>query len=176
MSADILIGNGVSLAAAGFMAASCLVKSKRDVFLCQFSECLLLAAASVFFGSLAGTAVLALSALRNLLVAAGKYPKALMYLFLFLTLLLGVLVNTKGFIGLLPVAATVEYTVCCYYLKGLKATRYSIFVNVAIWVVYSFLIFDLATALTDSAVLVVDAAAIVKLHRSDRAKKNAAAA
>lgn len=152
------------------MAASCLVKNHRSIFICQFLECLLLSVASVFFGSLAGTAVLALSALRNLLVATKKYTKPVMCLFLLLTALAGVVVNTKGFVGLLPVIATVEYTVCCYYIKGLKATRYSIFINVAIWVVYSFLILDFSTALTDSAVLFIDAAAIVKLHRLEKAQ------
>ncbi|MDO5601847.1 MAG: YgjV family protein [Oscillospiraceae bacterium] len=166
-----MIGNAISLAAAGFMASSCLVKNSRAIFICQFLECVLLAVSSVFFGSLAGTAVLAVSALRNLLVAAGRYPKKLMYLFVLATAVLGIWVNTKGLIGLLPVAATVEYTVCCYYIKGLKATRYSIFINVAIWVIYSFCIFDFSTALTDSAVLLVDAAAIVKLYRREKREK-----
>ena len=50
----LIIGNGISFVAAIFMVASCVVKRKRTIFLCQFLECALLAVASVFFGALAG--------------------------------------------------------------------------------------------------------------------------
>lgn len=165
----IIIGNIISLVAALFLAASCLVKNKRGIFLCQFMECVLLAISSVFFGSLAGTTTLLLSAVRNLIVARERYTKQMMYIFLVLTIVAGILANSRGLLGLMPVIATVEYTICCYYITGIKAIRCSIFVNMAIWIVYSFLILDFSTAISDSIILIVDLAAIVKMHRSEKA-------
>lgn len=165
----IVIGNCISFFAALFMIASCIAKKKQAVFFCQFLECMLLAVASVFFSSFAGVTTLLLSAARNWIVAKDRYTRPLMYLFLVLTLVLGVLTNTRGLVGLLPVLATAEYTVCCHHIVGERATKCSIFVNILIWVVYAFLICDFSTAIGNSVVLVVDAAAIVRLTRIERA-------
>lgn len=164
----IIIGNIISLCAAGFMVASCLVSDKRRVFLFQFLECSILAVASVFFGSLAGATTLILGALRNLVVARDKFTKPVMWFFLILVTVAGLWTNTKGLVGLLPVIATVEYTFCCYYVTGDRETKYSIFVNVLLWVIYSFLILDFSTAISDSIVLLVDTAAIFRLRRKER--------
>ena len=165
----IVIGNMISFVAALFMMASCVMKSRRATFLCQFAECSLLAVASVFFGSFSGVTTLALSAVRNLVVAKDRYTKPVMYTFLTLTIVMGVLANTRGGIGLLPVIATVQYTICCHYVTGEKATKYSIFANIFVWVLYSFLICDFSTAISDSIVLLVDAAAIIRLRFRERA-------
>ncbi len=79
----------------------------------------------------------------------------MMTVFLILTIVAGVLANTRGLVGLLPVFATVEYTICCHYIVGEKATKCSIFVNVLLWVIYSFLICDLSTAVSDTIVLLL---------------------
>ena len=64
--------------------------------------------------------------IRNLLVANDRYTKPMMTVFLILTIVAGVLANTRGLVGLLPVFATVEYTICCHYIVGEKATKCSI--------------------------------------------------
>ena len=109
-----------------------------------------------------------LSAVRNLVVAKDRYTKPVMVAFVILTIVAGLLANTRGLVGLLPVLATVEYTICCHYIEGEMATKCSIFVNVLLWIVYSFLICDFSTAISDSIVLVVDTVAIVRLWRSER--------
>lgn len=50
---SIITGNIISLAAAAFLAASCVMKSRNGIFAMQFMNCALLAAASYFFGSYA---------------------------------------------------------------------------------------------------------------------------
>ena len=126
----MIIGNILSFFAALFMVASCVVKRKQAVFFCQFLECALLAVASVFFGSLAGMTTLVLSAVRNLVVAKGRYTKPVMVAFVILTIVAGLLANTRGLVGLLPVLATVEYTICGEANvrdAGAKALRTNIF-------------------------------------------------
>lgn len=157
---NLLVGNGISLVAALFLAASCCVKERRRVFLLQTANCLLLAAASWFFGSYAGITTLLVSAARNYVVAKGKYTKPVMAGFLALTVILGIWVNNRGWIGLLPVAATVQYTLCCHFFTSVKGTRGSIWVNELLWVFYSCLILNFATAFSDLAVLLVDSVSL----------------
>ena len=62
----------------------------------------------------------------------------------------------------MPVAATVEYTTCCYFIRDVRKTRVSILINEIIWVTYSLLVSDFSTAISDSAVIVVDIMSILK--------------
>ena len=153
------------------MAASCLAKDNRRVFFYQFMECAILAVSSVVFGSLSGAFTLALCAIRNLIVSRGKLTRPLMILFLLAAVAGGLLVNTRGAVGVLPVIATAQYTVCSYCIRSVKGTKYSIFVNVLFWVVYSFLILDFSTAISDSVILCIDGAAIVRMHRAEQQTK-----
>ncbi|MDY3280826.1 YgjV family protein [Dysosmobacter sp.] len=166
----IILGNLISLAAACFMAASCLAKDNRRVFFCQFMECAILAVSSVVFGSLSGALTMALSAARNLITSRGKLTRSLTVFFFLAAVVGGLLINTRGAVGLLPVIATAEYTICSYRVRSVLGTKYSIFVNVLFWVVYSFLILDFSTAISDSVILVIDGTAILRAHRERRAE------
>ncbi len=157
---NIVIGNIISFIAAIFMAISCTVKNRKTIFYLQALNCLVLAVASLFFGSYAGITTLLISTVRNIIVAHDKYTKPVMYIFLILTVLLGVFANNRGFTGLLPVIATVQYTLCLNLFKGLFLTRISIFVNTALWVTYSFIIRDFSTACMDSISLITVTVAI----------------
>ncbi len=165
---NLIIGNIISLVAALFMAASCCVNDHRKVFTYQAVECALICVASVFFGSWAGVTTMALSATRNYLVSRDKFSHNLMLLFLVLVVALGLLANNRGLMGLIPIVATVEYTICCHYVKGIKAVKCSIFVNTLMWVVYSFMIMDFSTGLTDLTVLVIDVVSILRLHVAEK--------
>ena len=79
---NVILGNLISLVAAGFMAASCLAKDNRRVFFFQFMECAILAVSSVVFGSLSAALTMALSAARNLIVSQGKLTRPLTLFFL----------------------------------------------------------------------------------------------
>ena len=159
----LIIGNILSFAAAIFMAASSLVKKRSVIFTLQFFECFILAVASFFFNSYSGIATLFLCAVRNLLTAKNHFNKKMMWIFLILTAIFGLITNNRGFTGLLPVIATLQYTICSHVFRGLLETRISIFANTAIWVVYSFIIKDFSTGITDSIVLIISAYALIKL-------------
>ena len=169
---NILLGNLISLAAACFMAASCISGDNRRVFFYQFMECAILAVSSVVFGSLSGALTMALSAARNLITSLGKLTRSLTLFFFLASTVGGLLINTRGIVGLLPVIATAEYTICSYCIRSVRGTKYSIFVNVLFWVVYSFLILDFSTAISDSVILCIDGAAIFRMHRAERRTRN----
>ena len=160
---NIIIGNAISFLSAVCMALSCCSKDVKKVFGYQFLECVLLALASCFFGTYAAVVTLILCALRNIIIAAGKFTKPVMIIFTVAVAVCGFFVNNKGALGLLPVLATVEYTICCYYVKSLKGTKVSILVNLLMWIIYSFIIFDFSTAVSDSIIAAVDITVVLKM-------------
>ena len=159
---NILIGNIISFAAAIFLAVSCVVKSRKQIFILQFMNCAVLAVASYFFGSYAAITTLALCCIRNIFIMKDKFSVLIMTVILILVIACGVLTNNRGLIGLLPVIATVEYTICCHNITDVGKTRISILVNEAIWIIYSFLVLDFSTAITDIIVVTVDIVSIAK--------------
>jgi len=162
---NILIGNLISLVAACFLAASCISRNNRRVFAYQCMESLTVAVSSLFFASYAASVSMLLSALRNWLVSREKYTRPVMLFFLIIGVILGIAINVRGWLGLVPVIATAQYTLCCFYVKGVLTTKYSIAVNLLMWVVYSFLILDFSTAISNAIVLVLDIGVIVKMHK-----------
>ena len=162
---NILIGNLISLVAACFLAASCISRNNRRVFAFQCMESLTVAVSSLFFASYAASVSMLLSALRNWLVSREKYTRPVMLFFLIVGVILGVAINVRGWLGLVPVIATAQYTLCCFYVKGVLTTKYSIAVNLLMWVVYSFLILDFSTAISNAIVLILDIGVIVKMHK-----------
>jgi hypothetical protein len=165
----LIIGNILSFIAALFTLASCLTKKRDNVFYFQFMECSVLAVASYFFGAYAGITTLVISAVRNLTVAREKYNFAGMVIFTILVIISGAAANNRGFVGLLPVIATVQYTVCSYLIEGIKGTKYSIAVNVFMWIVYSFAILDISTGVSGVINLICVILSIIKMNYDKKA-------
>ena len=107
----ILLGNLISFLASLMLTAGCLMKDPKKVYAMQVAENLTLVVSSVCFGSWSGITTLLISTVRNVLLVKGHFDKKRMYLFSVLVTVCGLAVNNKGWIGLLPVLATVILTV-----------------------------------------------------------------
>ena len=165
---NIIIGNIISFIAALFMILSCMVNNRSRVFMFQFINALLLAVASIFFVSYAGVASLILSAIRNLIVSKDRFTKNIMIIFMILSFVIGIIVNNRGLIGFLPILATLQYTFCSYYIKDVQGTRYSIWINLFMWVIYSFSILDFSTGISDFTTLVINTVSIFKYKKENK--------
>ena len=96
------------------------------------------------------------------------FTKRTAYLLTLVVIVSGVMTNNMGFIGLLPVIATAEYTLCCYYIEDPYRTRYSIMVNELIWVIYAIIIKDFSTTVCDAVVIGADIIAIINYHKAKK--------
>lgn len=166
----IIIGNCISFVAAIFMVASCMMKQRHRVFQMQFMQCMLLSVASYFFQSYAGLIANFVSGIRNITVAKGYFNKKVMIVFLLVSVLLGIAFNNRGWIGLIVVVANVQFALCCYFFTSLKGTRWSIWFNLVLWIVYSFLIADFATAISDSVVFIINSYMLCNIYRDEKRK------
>lgn len=163
----ILIGNLISLIAACFLAYSCVAKDRRRVFFHQFIASMIMVVSSVVLNSFSGAVSMFLCGIRNLMVSREKYTKGAMWFFCASAVVLGLWVNTRGLLGTVPVLATVQYTMCSYYATTMKGTRYSLMVNVALWLGYSLVIWDFCSALSNGATLFICCRELLRTRRAE---------
>lgn len=168
MTKQIIIGNIISFFAAVLLAMTAWTKSEKRTFIYQVGENTVLGISSLVFGSYAAAAIAFLSASRCIVILKGKYTKAAMLVYSTLFLVLGVLTNSKGPIGLLPVIAAVEYAALNYYLADIKGLKWALIINLALWDFYAFWIQDYSSGIAWIITIAVTLASLWKLRVKER--------
>ena len=150
LALNIVIGNVISLIAGIFIILSMWVINKKDAYKYQFLNAFILMISSLFFLSWSGVTTMAIAAARNAMVYNDKLTIKWMRFFIIISIVIGVLVNTMGIIGILPIIAIVQITLCNYYFKTIRLIKTAFIVNSAIYIVYFFAIFDFASVAIES--------------------------
>lgn len=163
MAENVIIANIISFVAAIFLVLSCVLNDRKKVYFFQLMESATLCVTYVFLGAWTGCITMIMAVCRNVVVLSGKYTKKLAFLFAALTAVVGISVNREGIVGLMPIAATVELTVCNYYAKSPAAIKLSFIGNIIIYVIYSFLVQDYSTAVVETVTGLVALVSLVKL-------------
>ncbi len=163
---NIVIGNVISLIAGIFIIISMWVNDEKQAYKHQFLNAFILMISSVFFFSWTGVVTMAIAASRNLMVYKDRLTLRWTVFFIVISIVLGVLVNTMGFVGLLPIIAIVQITLCNYYLKTIKKIKVGFIVNSAIYIVYFLAIWDFASAAIESFTALVGVVALARLVMS----------
>lgn len=168
---NLIIGNIISFISAVFLGISCYAKDRRKIFTYQLINCATYAIASYFFGTYAAITTLTLCCIRSILIMKDRYTATATYILAIAVVVLGLISNNRGIVGLLPIIASLEYNLCCYYITDPNLTRYSIMVNEFIWVIYALIIKDFSTGISDTIIIIVDIIAIIHFHNKLRGKR-----
>lgn len=152
----LLVANIISFVGALFLCLSCIAKTKRRVATYQFIQCGLLVFAQLAFGKGSGAVSMGAAFVRNVCIATGHYGIIPMILIASFTLIFGLRFNTYGFIGLMPVAVGIFYTVALYFSKGIKGTKIALSVLLLVWVIYSLLILDFFGVVSNALALTLN--------------------
>lgn len=158
----LIIGNCISAVASVFLAISNCAQSQKKIYLFQLLETATFCVSSIFFRSWAGLSTLLISLIRNILVVKNRLQKWHVYLFSTLVVLIGLYVNNRGALGLLPIVSTVEITFANYYAKGVPLIKISVLINTVLWAVYSFLIWDFAAGISETLISVLGAISLAQ--------------
>ena len=118
---------------------------------------------SVFFLSWTGVVTMAIAATRNAMVYKDKLTFKWVVVFIAVSVILGLMVNTLGFIGLLPIIAIVQLSLSNYYLKTIKSIKISFIVNSGIYVVYFLMIYDFSSAVIEGITTFIGLIALFRL-------------
>ncbi len=100
------------------------------------------ALANLCFGGFTGASTNGIATVRNLLKAHGRFAGIIVWVTRIAQVAIGVLVNNRGLLDLLPVAATVEYTLAVALTDGLRSVKLALLVNILMWAAYGALIGD----------------------------------
>ena len=157
---NIVIGNVISLIAGVFIILSMWVNDEKQAYKYQFLNAFVLLISSVFFLSWTGVTTMAIAATRNLMVYKDRLTFNWTIFFIVISVVLGLLVNTMGFVGLLPIIAIVQITLCNYYLKTIKLIKISFIVNSAIYIIYFLTILDFSSAIIESITALIGVIAL----------------
>lgn len=158
----MLIGNCISFAGAFFTLLSAWSRDRKRIYLYQAAQCLLLAVANIFFASVSGVTTCALCAVRNCLLACDRFTARSCAVFVVAVAALGLYTNNRGLAGLLPIVATVLYTLGCFFAKRTKAIKLNMIVNLVLWAAYDLLVGDFVSAAVDSVSAVTALASILR--------------
>jgi hypothetical protein len=171
LALNIVIGNAISLVAGIFLILSMVVNDEKRAYKHQFLNAFVLMISSVFFMSWTGVTTLALAASRNLMVYYDRLTLRWTIFFIIASVVLGLAVNTMGFVGLLPILAIIQITICNYALKNIKWIKLSFIVNEMFYIVYFLVIWDFASFGIESVTAIIGAVSFIKLVMDERSKK-----
>lgn len=160
---NIVIGNVISLVAGIFIILSMWVNDEKKAYFYQFLNAFILMISSVFFFSWTGVVTMAIAASRNLMVYYDRLTFKWTVFFIIISIILGLAVNTLGFVGLLPIIAIIQITLCNYYLKTIKPIKTSFIVNSGIYIVYFLAILDFSSAAIESITALVGIISLARL-------------
>lgn len=163
---NIVVGNVISLIAGIFIILSMWVNDEKQAYKHQSLNAFILMISSVFFLSWTGVTTMAIAATRNAMVYKDKLTFNWTIFFIVISIVLGLLVNTMGFVGLLPIIAIIQITLCNYYLKSIKTIKSGFIVNSAIYVIYFLAILDFSSAIIESVTALIGVVSLVRLIRT----------
>lgn len=160
---NIIVGNGISFVAGIFLIVSYYVNDVKKAYKYQFLNAFVLTISSIFFLSWTGVTTLAIASARNAMVYKERLTLNWTIFFMIISVVSGVLVNSRGFIGLLPVIAIVQITICNYLLKSIKSIKLSFIINSLLYIVYFFAILDFTSAAAEIITVAIGTISLIKL-------------
>ena len=161
----LVIGNLISVAQIICLTISCCASTRRRVYLYQFTETALCAVATIFFGAWSGLSTLVIALYRNWRTMEDKFSKTDMIVTGILTVVIGIAVNTDGWIGLLPIIATLQLTAFNHYVEDVKLTRIGVLINVVMWGIYAFGIRNYVGGVGEIVTLVIGVIALMRMEK-----------
>ncbi len=150
----IVLGNILAFIGMALLWLSSIQRTKQRMLFCQVIDSIFCTASNIVLGGFTGAIVVFMSLVRNLLAYKNMLTPKITMALLVLTTIIGLYVNKHGYIGILPIIATIEYTLWLGFgnntAKGLKI---ALIINMLIWSVYDLTIYAFTTLGYDVAIV-----------------------
>ena len=163
MNPNIIIGNLCPLLAMGTNAISSTRKTAKGMLLFQsLSQAIYFGCALILRGYSAAVQNV-VSIIRNLVAIKNIKSKVIEWVLIVLGVILGIVFNNRGIIGLIPVFGNLQYTLAIFYLKdNEKLFKLSFLLSLIGFVIFNLAIFNFVGAIADSAVIVTTLVVLIK--------------
>ncbi len=130
------LGQLFSLLSSACLAYSTFGKSKNRMILWQTVNASFYSASCLFLGGYSAVVSNILTIVRNILQIKGKMTKALAAAICVFMAALGLALNNRGVLGLLPITASVIYTVMMYTAKTTRQMNAAVAINMLQWGIF----------------------------------------
>ncbi len=150
-----VIGTIFSFLAAITLGASSFLKKKDKMILLQAAYNALNASANFFLGSYTGILTNCMSIFRNFLILKEKYNAVWMSILIAANIYIGLMINNRGWIGIIALVATTQYTSFLLFMKTPQRIRIALVINMILWSSYDFLIGSYPMSVMEVVIVIV---------------------
>lgn len=158
----IIIGNLFSFISCIFLLKSIKSKEKINMLKYQVLDCFFYITADIFFKAYSALFTQIISLIRNILGMKNKLNYIMIFILSMLMVIVGIIVNTNGLIGFIPIIASVLYTILLNH-QNIKVLKLSLFLNMLLWVIFDILILDIVSFIVDLIVCIFSLIHFIKL-------------
>ena len=163
----IILGNVFSLCASISDTLSSSRKTAKGVLLVQCLSQVFYLASTLALKGYSAAVQNAVSIFRNLAAISKKENKLVEWILVILGVVLGLVFNNRGFMGLLPVVANLEYTLAVFRFKdNERALKIAFAICIALFMIFNVAILNFVGAITNGVVLVMTILFVVKGGKS----------
>lgn len=162
----IILGNVISGIGMIILFVSTLLKDKRTIIGIQAMNHALSFVGGILLKGYSGAVQDAIGFIRNVVVLKEKQTRLLKILFVGLGLVLGVLFNNRGWIGLLPIIGATEYAMVIVNEKATERTiKKAIIVSTSLWAIYCLFIFNFVNVVAN---IITASSAVIYLVKNKK--------
>lgn len=160
---NILIGNIIALVASLIMVYTGILKNKKKIIYLQTVQIGLSVISNIVLGGISGAIINGISCIRNVLCYKGMLTTMFKILIVIISIILTLLFNNLGIIGLLPLISIVVYTLFMDTKKVITLKLLIIFTMI-MWLLYDFYIKSYTSSLYDLLTIITNVIALNQLR------------
>lgn len=149
MSIYLIVGNIFSLLSAICIAISVLKKNKNDLIWWQIIDVIFCIFSNIALYTYAALTTNIISLIRNVLAYKNKLTKRATLILLILCVVVGLLVNNRGIVGLFAIVAPASYTIFMFVTKDEQQMRWALISNLILWFFHDICVQSYPLAFTD---------------------------
>ena len=166
---EVLIGNACSLCAAVTDSISSTQKKRNRILAFQTLSQVFYGVGTIILKGYSSTAQNAVAILRNLAAMKRIKYKSVEWILILLGVVLGIVFNNLGWIGWLPIAANLEYSIAVFQFKdNTRLLKAAFLINMLMYFAFSITIKNYVAAAANVVVAVITAIALI---RGDKSKE-----
>ncbi|MCR5146825.1 MAG: YgjV family protein [Clostridia bacterium] len=166
---QVVIGNIIALIASILMVLAGLQKKKKKILFIQIVQIALSVISNLVLGGYTGAIINALSCVRDILCYKDKMGTKEKIIIIILAVGLSVAFNNLGWIGLLPLIATVVY-ITFMNTKDVVKFKLLIIFSMVMWLIYDLYIKSYTSGVFDFMSVIANIVAILQIKRYNYSK------
>ena len=151
MQTYLIVGNIFSLLSSICIAISVIKKKKIELIWWQILDEIFCILSTIALYAYAAATTNIISLVRNILAYKNKLTQKLTWILCALCIIIGLLANNRGIIGLFPIVASASYTIFMFTTKNAQQMRWALVSNLMLWFIHDIYVQAYPSALTDIA-------------------------